>query len=284
MNGQLMYGGAAAFRFWFLPSRLGLDAPCVVSTWTWALARSASVPLLGRALAALFFTVWAIYLLDRLIDVARCQDWSRVSGRMHFGRANRPLFLACLTACLLVLGTLLITGLPHEVLLRGGAVAAGMVLYFLLYVMPLVLGWKLRGKEFGVGLFFALGAWAVLGYQPGTLWMFVSIALVVAFNCLVIAARDAETDRANDPSGAAAWWPNLARRLPWIGGALLAYELIAALFAHSAFHLAAAAAVFLLLLLHRRAPRLSDDAVRALADFCLFTPWIAIPLAETLHG
>ena len=70
-------------HWWQLPSWLGLDAPCVVSTWCLAIAHSTGKRPAGVVMAALFLTVWSIYLADRLTDVARCTDWRSVSGRMR---------------------------------------------------------------------------------------------------------------------------------------------------------------------------------------------------------
>jgi hypothetical protein len=155
---------------------------------------------------------------------------------------------------------------------RATAVALGVGLHFLAFAVPVFLPEKL-GKEFGVGLFFALGAYACLGATGQTLPLFGSIALVVAFNSLFIAARDASSDRANDPGGASRWWQTMNRDPLWIGVALtLAAVLAASLVPPMAFYLSVAAALALLTVLHRCANRRSGDTLRALADFALFTP------------
>ncbi len=261
------------FRWWFLPSWLGLDAPCVVLTWTWAISRASDVALPICPAAALFLVVWLIYLADRLIDVAGCRDWTGATGRLRFGRDWRALFYACLGSCLVGILALLAAGLPANVLWRAAAVALGVSLHCLAFVIPVFPWGKLPGKEFGVGLFFALGAYACLGATKQTLPLLGSVAAVVAFNCLVIAARDADSDRANDPGGASQWWATLHRDLLWIGSALTLAAIFAAVLAHeTAFYYSVAAAFALLTLLHRYAGRWSPDAVRALADFALFTP------------
>jgi hypothetical protein len=99
----------------------------------------------------------------------------------------------------------------------------------------------------------------------------VSIALVVAFNCLVIAARDAASDQANDPGGASGWWRTIDRDLLWLGASFTGAAALAAVLLHErAFYLSLAVAFALLTALHRIARRWSGDAVRALADFALF--------------
>lgn len=264
---------AASLRWWFLPSWLGLDAPCVTLTWTWAIARSSGEELPARPAIALFMVVWAIYLSDRLLDVASCPDWTSATGRLRFGKRRRPLFLACLVGCLAGLAAVLWAGLPPDVIGRAMAVAVGVGVHFLAFVRPVFFRAKLPGKEFGVGLFFAMGAFACLGATAETLPMLLSVALVVAFNCLVIAARDADSDAVNDPGGATSWWHTIDRDLLPAGIALTASATAASfLLAGPAFYVALAAAFGALTTLHRRAPKLSGDAVRALADFALLTP------------
>ncbi|MDY3558559.1 hypothetical protein R5W23_005679 [Gemmata sp. JC673] len=262
---------APPFRWWLLPSWLGLDAPCVALTWTWATGRASGVALHARPAAAMFLVVWFIYLSDRLIDVARCRDWTHATGRLRFGRSARPLFGVCLFVCLTGIVALLGAGLPAEVIERAALVALGVGLHGLLFVIPVLFRTKLPGKEFGVGLFFALGAYACLGEAARTWPLLVSVFLVVTFACLVIAARDADSDRVNDPGGASRWWRTMNRDLLWVGVVL---TLAAALTAVGgrAFGLSLAASFAGLTALHRAAHRLSGDAVRALADVLLLTP------------
>jgi hypothetical protein len=103
----------APFRWWFLPSWLGLDAPCVVSTWTWAISYSTGLQLSFRPAIAMFLVVWSIYLTDRLVDVASCRDWEQATGRLRFGRRFRPLFLVCLVFCVAGVGGVALLGLPQ---------------------------------------------------------------------------------------------------------------------------------------------------------------------------
>lgn len=273
------------FRWWYLLSWLGLDAPCVVSTWTWAVGRSSGLPLSARTVGAMFLVVWSIYLSDRLIDVARCRDWDRATGRLCFGRRLRPLFVLCLVSCVGGIGCVLWLGLPEEIVRRAVLVAVGVAAHFALFVVPVVFREKLSGKEFGVGLFFALGAFACLGATAEAVPLFVAVAAVVAYNCLVIAARDADSDRANDPGGASRWWKAMRRDLLWAGVALTIASGLWTLWAdEKAFPLAVATAFAALVALHYSAQKLSGDAVRALADFALFTPWPVWGVAILVWG
>jgi hypothetical protein len=275
MLGELTTGEnwTESFRWWFLPSWLGLDAPCVVLTWTWATSRASDTALPVGPAVALFLVAWFIYLSDRLIDIARCQDWTRATGRLRFGRDGRLLFWTCLGFCSVCILGVLWAGLPQEVIRRAAVVALGVSLHCMGFVTPVVLRVKLPGKEFCVGLFFALGAYTCLGATLPTLPLLGSIAVVVAFNCLVIAARDADSDQANDPGGASRWWRTINRDLLWLGVAFTLAATLSSILAHeTAFCLSLVAAFAALTALHVVARRLSGDTVRALADFGLLTP------------
>lgn len=274
--------------WWLTPSWLGLDAPCVVSTWTWATSRALDVPFPLRSVAALFLVVWCIYLLDRCIDVASCKNWTQATGRLRFGRNYRPLFLTCLSFCFLGILGVLSLGLPRPVMERALLVGFGVGLHFLAFIQPIFFGRKLPGKEFGVGIFFALGAFACLGVTTRSLPLLASIAGMVAYNCLVIAARDSECDQANDPGGASHWWRTMNRDLLLLGiVSALAAAMCAVLMTEKTFYLAVTAAFAAHLVLHLYANRLSGDAVRALADYGLLTPipiMGAMPCASLLFG
>lgn len=281
-------GRTDRFYWWFTPSWMGLDAPCVVSTWTWATSRAMNVTFPVRAVAAMFLVVWFIYLLDRCIDVASCQDWTQATGRLRFGRDYRPLFFACLSFCLLGILGVLWVGLPRPVIERALLVGCGVGLHFLAFIQPILLGKKLPGKEFGVGLFFALGAFACLGVTTRSWPLLASIAGLVAYNCLVIAARDAEYDQTNDPGGASHWWPTMNRDLFYVGIVCAIAATLGAVLTHdTTFYISVATAFAAQTVLHLYAHRLSGDAVRALADYGLLTPipiMAGIPCASALLG
>ena len=107
-----------------------------------------------------------ICLLDRIVDVRLCRDWKNTTDRMRFGKRYHSVFVACIFLCGAGLTAALIVGINPGVLRRGAVVAGGMVVYFLLFVLPTSVG-KFPGKEFLVGVFFALGAYVALGWGDG---------------------------------------------------------------------------------------------------------------------
>ena len=104
MGSKLALSDRDTFRWWFLPSWLGLDAPVVVVVWTLAIGSTYDLAAPWQSYAILAATVWAIYLADRLIDVSRCQDWSSATARLGFGRRFWLVFVICLGLCLIAGG------------------------------------------------------------------------------------------------------------------------------------------------------------------------------------
>jgi hypothetical protein len=255
-----------------------MDAPIVVSIWTMAIALCTGASVERASFIALAATVWFIYLGDRAIDVCRCRDWSAAPGRMLFGQRYLRLILTLMLFPVLINTVLLVRGfLPVDVIHRGLFAAGGMMIYLTLFVLPCVLTARLIGKELVVGLFFAMGSWVVIGFENSAALPMVTLWMLVCFNCLVIAAREREYDYANDPSGAGAWWRHIRKGLPWLGWPFVVGSLLLPAWGVPTwFAISAASAFILLLILHRLSPRLSQDAVRSLADYSLLAPcpWI----------
>lgn len=265
------------FRWWFLPSWLGLDAPCVVCLWLFAIARSVDQIISTSAFVALFGSVWSIYLFDRLVDVARCRDWNSATGRLRFGKRFRLIFVVCLFLSLATTIGVAAFALPQEVLFRGLWVGLGVVAYFFVFVSPLRFPARAPGKEIAVGFFFGAGVWAAIGLHPEILIPILIFQILAAFNCLVISARDAETDLVNDLSGASHWWRTIDRDLLLIGAALTgSVSILVSILTIPQLPLIFAIGLSLTMLtvLHAAAKKLSADTVRATADFCLLTPFI----------
>jgi len=218
-----------------------------------------------------FLFVWSIYLADRLIDVARCPDWSEVPGRLRFGRRHRIWFQVALALCLLATGTLAV-GLPGEILSRVLLVAPGVLVYFGLFVAPVLVRRKLPGKEFAIGLYCTFPVWVAFGWDGRFGFMLPLYALLIALNCLVIASREREMDGRIDPGAATAWWAGLDRQLPGFALGLAVVSLVLALVTASLFLGAVTVGAMALFTLHQRAQRISSERVRALADLGLLLP------------
>jgi hypothetical protein len=252
---------------------LGLDSPAVALAWTWAAGRSTGQELPGPIALGFFLFVWSIYLGDRLIDVARCPDWTSVPTRLRFGRQHVAWLR--IAVILSLSGTVILAwSLPGDVLGRVVVAAPGVLAYFGLFVAPLPGRRKLPGKEFAIGAFCALPMWVAFGWRDSFRVMLPPYALLITLNCLVIASRERELDGKIDPGAATAWWMTLRRDIPLVGLGLAGVSLVLAMiFPEPAVFLRGiAAAALAMLALHLAAPRWPAERVRACADFGLWVP------------
>jgi hypothetical protein len=150
--------------------------------------------------------------------------------------------------------------------------APGVIVYFVAFVAPVIVGRKLLGKEFAVGFFCALPAWVAYGWHPRFAVILPVYALLITLNCLVIASRERDLDGKIDPGAATVWWPGLDRDLPKVGIGLAVLGLPLLPGGAPAFGCAIVAGAIALVILHRRAPGMTAERVRVLADVCLLVP------------
>ena len=116
--------------FWLYPNLLSLDAPLVAVAWLYVFAR---IWRLGyhpwEAYVTLALAVWAIYVVDRLLDVSLHGDAPGfLEARHRFHHDHRRFFTICLVAALLTAVFLVVTKMPmiiYKYLLFGGVMVAG---------------------------------------------------------------------------------------------------------------------------------------------------------------
>src|SRR6202035_5180189 len=84
---------------WLWPNLLSLDAPLIAVLWQGFLAYRFSLPLRPAARLVLGLTVWAIYLLDRLLD-ARKPAALHEAARHRYYRRHSKLMTALLAIVL----------------------------------------------------------------------------------------------------------------------------------------------------------------------------------------
>src|SRR5689334_9431948 len=116
-------------RFWLWPNLLSLDAPIVAVLWQALLAQRYNIPLRTPGRVALFLTVWAIYIADRLLDVRRPAATAE-SARHRFYRRHQMFATALLG--LLLATVLAITAFRlRPAVIENGLVPLGAVLLYL---------------------------------------------------------------------------------------------------------------------------------------------------------
>ncbi|MGY8643982.1 MAG: hypothetical protein ACKVJU_23170 [Verrucomicrobiales bacterium] len=267
-------------RLLLLLGFLGLDAPVVFISWLILFSKSTGHPVPSVVFAAAFLAIWSIYLFDRIVDLILCKDWDVATERLRFGKKHRLFFGVALVVSTGFGAAIAIVGhLPQEVLIRGLWVVLGVAIYFGVFVMPpFFRRSKFPGKEFGVGLAFAGGIIAAIGFHSPHTLALVAFGSAAAFNCLLIASRDRDADATNDSGSASQWWGNLRQDLNRSGLIYSTLTLNGFFLPPNQWPLFICLCIssVLMTLLNRNSARLSGAEVRAYADFCLLTPFIGI--------
>lgn len=172
--------------FWLYPNLLALDAPVVAVVWQGFLAVRFGVSLPAPAVTSLFAAVWLVYLLDRLLDARRPDDFP--TDRHGFARRNSTLLLA-FAGVAAVVGVVSVVFLPVRYLVTGLIVAAVVGLYLLAVHRLWAGGVRYGAKEFAVGVVFAAGVSVPLIADAGS-WGWwpaaVAFGLLCWWNCRLI--------------------------------------------------------------------------------------------------
>lgn len=267
---------------WLYPNLLSLDAPLVALVWLYIFARTWRLGYHPwEAYASLGLVVWAIYVVDRLMDHSLAGEAAGTLGsRHHFHRRHRWQFVVGVVAAILAAVWLVVTKMPmaiYKYLLLGAVLVAG-------YLGLVILSSPAQGdapitKNVLAGVTFAFGtALAAHIYRPelGIYDLikapeFVSFAVLCMLNIAAIdlwehAGRAADVEiKASD---------ELALTLPLtlLGGVSLTFALMDDEQSTRPFFYAVLTASALLYVLNRRRAHLSMDALRVLADVALVAP------------
>lgn len=251
---------------WQWASVLALDVVLIAVVWQQWLGATGGAPAL-----VLGMSVWMVYMADHWLDVRGCPATLLQTRRHRFVHRSRrwllPLWLGVLAADLVVA----LLWLTQAQLLAGAALLGGCLFYLLAVHRRCQVP-----KEFFVALIFTVGAGV---FQVGSLALSELLAgvlglFVLAFaNCVLIAVREQETDRAMG-SG------SLAQRFPasreWALCLLLLTGLLGAglgIFV-SGHYFALSASACGLLLLGLNAGRIGEESFHMLADAMLLLPGV----------
>ncbi|MBS1854780.1 MAG: hypothetical protein JST11_05410 [Acidobacteria bacterium] len=155
---------------WLWPNLLSLDAPLIAVLWQDLLAWRYQVPLHPPARIALFLTVWAIYIADRVLD-ARRPPTAFEPARHRFYRRHRRFAVALLGVLLAATGAIAALWLRPAVLRNGLVPLAAVAVY--LAAVHLGGGSRQVAKEWVVAFVFTTGtflaAWTNDAASPLTL-------------------------------------------------------------------------------------------------------------------
>jgi hypothetical protein len=255
---------------------LSLDAPTLAVLWCALFSAAARVHLPSELLVLLAIGVWAIYVLDRILDGFDPAPGEQLKERHYFYARHRMRFVPLLAAAgtigavmLFKNRSVLLPATRHDFL----ALAALLVIYYLLiHAFRRQARWV--PKEFAVGVFFssaiAVPTWVRLAPQQRSDMILPVLALGVLcwFNCIAITRWEASGDA---PPQTRSFWPLSVGCLA-ISLAGMAGHLSPIIF------LAIITSTVALLWLEWNRTRFTALSLRIAADCALLTPLFVLPL------
>jgi hypothetical protein len=257
-----------AHKFWLWPNLLSLDAPLVAVLWQALFVRCLQAPVDLLPAVLLIAAVWLIYTADRALDVWRGAGKRprHLFYRRHW-RVVAPVWLSVLGATAILSWR----ELPPELFHRGMWLLAAVVVYFgVVHVTP----WRFRAKEAGVAVIFALGATVSAWNRVQTLYDLLTVVLFSCLcwiNCIAIERWEGGVEDCPGDCPVVLWASCVA-----IASLLLLHH------SRPILGSAEAASAIAFILLDRSRLRLSEDALRVLADAALLSPVLFLPLVGVL--
>lgn len=172
--------------WWLWPNLLSLDAPLVAVLWQGFLAYRFDLPLRPAWRVVLGLTVWAIYLLDRLLDARKPPAMDEPARHRFYRRYWNA--MAAWFGAVLAADAIVTLGWLRPALLRGGAIAlAGVLVYLAAFHIPAKAG-KLP-KEIAAAVLFTAGtfltAWIALPC-PRLAWAALAFFILCLANMIAI--------------------------------------------------------------------------------------------------
>jgi hypothetical protein len=171
---------------WLWPNLLSLDAPLVAVLWQGFLAHRFSLTLRPAGRLVLGLTVWAIYLLDRLLD-ARKPAVIDEPARHRYYRRHWKLMGALLATVLAADSLIAILWLRPAILREGLVPLAGVVAYLATFHIA---GQPIKiPKEIAAAILFTAGtfltAWAAIPC-PSLAWAALAFFMLCLANMIAI--------------------------------------------------------------------------------------------------
>jgi hypothetical protein len=254
--------------FWLWPNLLSLDAPIVAVLWQSFLAFRFAVPLRAASQLALGLTVWAIYLLDRLLD-ARKRPASDEPARHRFYRRHWNA-MAALFGVVLGADAIVTLGWLRAAMLRDGLIALAGVLVYLtaFHTAP---QWLKAPKEIAAAVLFTTGTFLTTWVRlpcPSLACAALAFFVLCLANMVAIEAWEWREDSGPSlsPHPSTRWLAS--KYLWWVTAAVVACAIAGRNPWYASIALSASACVALFLF----GRRISIEARRALVDGVLLSP------------
>jgi len=285
------FDASAVLGLWHLTS---LDAPTVAVVWALGFAWAERVRLPGWIPPLLALAAWAVYILDRLLDVRgalRAGDVRGLRARHRFHHRHRRLLIPLAVAATLAAAAIVFTLMPAAARDRNSVLAVAALAYFTRVhsngngTGPGRARWF--RKELLVGVLFtagcALPAFSRVVAQGGAKGgpfaaAVLFFALLAWLNCHAIDRWESGSKmREPGASGIAAGGSVLTLAFLLAGAGALAAAVVSPAQPRAALLLlAGAASALLLALLDQARGPVTPLTLRALADLVLLTPLLLL--------
>ncbi len=277
-NGRVSQSEDGSAPLWLWPNLLSLDAPLVAVLWQGFLAHRFSLPLRPAGRLVLGLTVWAIYLLDRLLDARRPASLCEPARHRYYRLHSKP--MGTLLACVIAADALIaILWLGPAILREGLIPLAGVLAYLATFHMA---GHSVRiPKEIAAAILFTAGtfltAWATIPC-PSLAWPAAAFFVLCLANMIAIEAWEwcelaNETPAIHPPLHPLTHWL-ASTYLFWVPVAVVACVLAGRNQWYTSIAVSAGACAVLFWF----GRRLSLDTRRALVDGVLLSPLLFLML------
>jgi len=255
---------------WLWPNLLSLDAPVIAVLWQAFLAYRFSLPWRTAWSIALGLTVWAIYLLDRLLDARKPLSIGEPARHRFYRRHWNP--MAALFAAVLAADAVIAIRWLRPAVFHDGLIALGGVLVYLaVFHIPAKSG-KIP-KEIAAAVLFTTGtfltAWITLPC-PSLAWAALAFFILCLANMIAIESwewRELRKPRMHAAPHIVTRW--LARTyLLWVPAAVI----VCAILGRSEWYTSIALSAGACAILFRLGRHVSLEARRVLVDGVLLSP------------
>ncbi len=255
---------------WLWPNLLSLDAPLVAVLWQGFLAYRFSLPLRPAGRFALGLTVWAIYLLDRLLDARKPPQFEEPARHRYYRRHSRQ--MAALLAIIAAADAFIAIRWLRPAIFQNGLIPLAGVLAYLATFHLSGLSAKIP-KEISAAILFTAGtfltAWSTLPCLS-LAWAAAAFFILCLANMVAIEAW--ESPPLHPPHPLTRW---LARTyLLWVPAA----GLLCVVEGHNEWYTSIALSAGACALLFWFGRRLSLEARRVLVDGVLLSPLLFLML------
>lgn len=263
---------------------LSLDAPSIAALWCALFSAAFGVQLPLRVLMAIALAVWALYVLDRILDgfgplpehlPKERLPKEHLKDRHYFYARHRRLFVPLLIAVGAVLttflkrGTILLPTALHDFFALGIFLA---LYYLLIHAFRRQTRWF--PKELAVGVFFSCAisvpTWVRLtpAQRHTMILSVVALGLLCWLNCIAITRWETSSE------------PLPHARVFWLLAAACILCSCAGMLQHAVVPIftATLASTAALIWLECNRPRFSSLALRIAADCALLTPILVLPM------